>query len=78
MKALAREIAWFFLALFLSGPIAYIFGLLMNLEPEGLQMTKNEEVFQMEIFIIGGILGFLCTYLIRIIVWAVAKFLVDE
>lgn len=78
MKAFARELSWFFIAVFLSGPIAYLFGSLMNLEPEGASMTKTEEVFQMEIFVIGAIIGFLGTYLIRVIIWAVAKNLVSE
>lgn len=50
----------------------------MNLEPEGPSMSQTEEVFQMELFIIGGIIGFVSTYLMRIIIWAVAKFLISE
>ena len=78
MKVLARELSWFFIAVLLAGPVAYFFGYLMGLEPEKATLTINEEVFQMELFIIGAILGFICTYLIRIIIWAVVKFLADN
>ncbi len=79
MRALARELSWFFIAILLAAPIAYFFGFyLMNLEPEGPTLTKNEEVFYMELFIIGGILGFICTYFIRVIIWAVTKYLIVE
>jgi ABC-type multidrug transport system permease subunit len=78
MKAFAREIAWFFMAIVIAVPIAYLFAYLLSLEPQGPSLTISEEVFQMEFFIIGAILGFVCTYLIRIIIWAIAKFLISE
>jgi ABC-type multidrug transport system permease subunit len=78
MKALARELIWFFIAVILASPIAYFFGYVMGLEPEGAKMVIEEEVFQMEMFIIGGIIGFVCTYLMRVIIWAMAKFLIHE
>ncbi|MEQ9289274.1 MAG: hypothetical protein RIG77_20270 [Cyclobacteriaceae bacterium] len=78
MKALARELIWFFIAAILSIPIAYFFIYLMGLSPEGAQLSKTEEVFQMELFIIGAILGFVCTYFIRVIIWSVAKYLTED
>ena len=78
MKALARELIWFFIALILAIPVAYFFIYLMELTPEGTKLSKNEEIFQMELFIIGAILGFVCTYFIRVIVWSVAKHLTDN
>lgn len=78
MKALARELAWFFIAILLAAPVAYFFGYLMALEPEGTSMNNFEEVFQMELFIIGAILGFVSTYVMRVIIWAVAKYLIEE
>ena len=76
MKAFARELAWFFIAILIAIPIAYLFAHLMNLSPEGIKMTQHEEVFQMELFIIGAILGFICAYVVRMIIWAVTKYLV--
>lgn len=78
MKAFARELLWFFIAILLSAPLAYIFGYIMSLEPEGLTLTMQEEVFQMELFIVGGIVGFFGTYLIRVIIWAVYKHLIKD
>ena len=78
MKALARELIWFFIAVILATPIAYFFGYLTGLEPEGLQLTNDEEVFQMELFFIGWIIGFICTYFMRVIIWAVSKYLIKE
>jgi ABC-type multidrug transport system permease subunit len=78
MKAFARELVWFFMAILIASPIAYFFGYLMELKPEGPSMTTEEEVFQMELFIIGAIIAFISTYLMRVIIWAVAKFLITE
>ena len=78
MKALARELIWFFIAILLATPIAYFFGHIEGLKPEGAQMTIEEEVFQMEMFIIGFIIGFVCTYFMRVIIWAIAKILIKE
>jgi hypothetical protein len=78
MKALARELIWFFIAVILASPIAYFFSYVMGLQPEGPELEIVEEVFQMEMFIIGGIIGFVCTYLMRVIIWATAKFLIQE
>ncbi len=75
MKAFARELSWFFIAILLAVPVAYVFGYLMNLTPEGEIMTFSEEVFQMELFIVGAIIGFICTYLMRLIIWAVVEYL---
>ena len=78
MKALARELIWLFIAIILATPIAYFFGYLPGIKPEGLQLTNDEEVFQMELFIIGWIIGFISTYFMRVIIWAVSKNLIKE
>jgi hypothetical protein len=78
MRAFARELAWFFLAVVIAMPIAFFFGYLLNLKPEGPSLTFNEEVFQMELFIIGAIIAFVGTYLLRVIIWAMAKFLTTD
>ncbi|MCR9249859.1 MAG: hypothetical protein NXI20_05520 [bacterium] len=78
MKALARELLWFFTAVVLCMPIAYLFAYLLDLKPEGPTMTFNEEVFQMELFIVGAIIGFIGTYIMRVIIWAMKKYLIKE
>ncbi len=78
MKVLARELLWFFIAIILSAPLAYVFSYIMSLDPADITLTMEEEVFQMELFIVGGILGFIGTYLVRIIIWAVYKHLISD
>ena len=78
MKAFARELAWFFIAILIAIPIAYLFAHMMNLQPEGIKMTPHEEVFQMELFITGAVLAFICTYVMRVIIWAVSKYIINE
>ena len=78
MKAFARELSWFFIAILLATPVAFLFGYIMGLEPEGVTLTKTEEVFQMELFLIGAVLAFVSTYLMRIIIWAFSKYLINK
>ena len=73
MKGFAREVAWFFIAVILAIPGAYFFMYLMNLSPQGSTISSFEEVFEMELFIIGAIISFFCAYIIRIIIWAMVK-----
>ena len=78
MKILARELIWFFIALILAVPVAYLFSYSMGLEPEGITLSTEEEVFQLEFFIIGYCIGIICTYIMRIVIWAVTTYLINE
>ena len=78
MKAFAREIAWLFTAIVFAVPIGYLFGWMLELKPEDAQRTSIEEVFEMEMFLIGAIVGFVCTYLMRVFVWSLMKNLLNE
>lgn len=78
MKILARELIWFFIALILAAPVAYLFSYSMGLEPEGVTLSTEEEVFQLEFFIIGYGIGIVCTYIMRIVIWAVTTYLINE
>jgi multisubunit Na+/H+ antiporter MnhE subunit len=42
------------------------------------QLSTNEEVFEMEFFIIGFIVGFILTYFMRAIIWAVSRYLIPK
>jgi hypothetical protein len=77
MKVIARELIWFFIALILASPVAYYFSYIVGLEPEGVTLTMEEEVFQMEFFIIGYIIGIMGTYLMRVVLWAVSTYLIE-
>jgi hypothetical protein len=59
MKVVARELIWIFIALVLSAPVAYLFGNTLELRPEQEILSKTEEVFEMELYLIGGIIGFI-------------------
>jgi len=48
------------------------------LQPEGVQTTSIEEVFEMELFLIGAIIGFVCTYLMRVLIWSIMKNLIND
>ena len=72
MKIFAREVLWLFLALLCALPLAYGFVSLIKLVPESKLLTKDEEVFQMEFFLAGAILGFFGVYVMRVIMWAIS------
>ncbi len=78
MKVIARELVWLFIALILSMPVGYIFGTLLGLRPENDEPTSLEEVFEMEMFLIGAIIGFVLTYTMRVFMWAITKFVLSE
>jgi hypothetical protein len=78
MKVIARELVWLFIALMLSMPVGYIFGSLLGLRPENEELTSLEEVFEMEVFLIGAIIGFVLTYIMRVFMWAITKFALSE
>jgi hypothetical protein len=70
-KIVAREFVWFFVALVLAVPLSILFTYFIALEPEKAAPTMQELVFQLDIMIIGGILGLVFVYLVRLIKWAV-------
>lgn len=73
MKTVARELMWLMIALLLAIPIGYLFGTILELQPESDTTTKIEAVFEMELFIIGAIIGFVLTYVMRVFMWAISK-----
>ncbi|MFZ9981219.1 MAG: hypothetical protein ACO3FI_04210 [Cyclobacteriaceae bacterium] len=76
MKVIAREIFWLIVALILAAPVAWLFSYLLGLEPAGQIMTKEEEAFQMEFFIIGYVIGIVCTYVMRLVIWVIKKLVI--
>lgn len=72
MRIFAREILWFFIALLFAVPLAYLFVHLMNLTPEGIKLSQDERVFQMEFFFTGGFLGVIGVYIMRVIMWSIS------
>lgn len=78
MKIFAREFLWFITAIILALPVAYLFIEYMSLTPAGNQSTIQEQTFEMELFITGGIIGIIFTYIMRLVVWAIAKTIIEE
>ena len=72
MKIFAREVLWLFLAFLCAVPLAYGFVYLIKLIPESEVLTTDEEVFQMEFFFAGALLGFFGVYVMRVIMWAIS------
>ncbi|MAZ41186.1 MAG: hypothetical protein CMB93_00145 [Flammeovirgaceae bacterium] len=78
MKIFAREFLWFITAIILALPVAYLFIEYMSLTPAGNQSTIQEQTFEMELFITGGIIGIIFTYIMRLVVWAITKTIIEE
>ena len=78
MKIFAREFLWFITAIILALPVAYLFIEYMSLTPAGNQSTIQEQTFEMELFITGGIIGIIFTYIMRLVVWAITKTTIEE
>ncbi len=78
MKIFAREFLWFITAIILALPIAYLFLQYMALSPAGNQSTIQEQTFEMELFMTGGIIGIIFTYIMRLVAWAITKIIIEE
>ena len=78
MKIFAREFLWFITAIILALPVSYLFIEYLALTPAGDQSTIYEETFEMELFITGAIIGFILTYIMRLVIWSIKKILTEE
>lgn len=78
MKIFAREFLWFITAIILALPVSYLFIEYLALTPSGDQSTIYEQTFEMELFITGAIIGFILTYIMRLVIWSIKKILTEE
>ncbi len=78
MKIFAREFLWFITAIILALPVSYLFIDYLALTPSGDQSTIYEQTFEMELFITGAIIGFILTYIMRLVIWSIKKILIEE
>ena len=78
MKFFAREFLWFITAIILALPVSYLFIDYLALTPSGDQSTIYEQTFEMELFITGAIIGFILTYIMRLVIWSIKKILTEE
>ncbi len=78
MKIFAREFLWFITAIILALPVSYLFIEYLSLTPAGDQSTIYEQTFEMELFIMGALIGIIFTYIMRLVIWAIKKILIEE
>ena len=76
-KAVARELLWFFGAVIVAVPVAVLFNYMM-VETPVEDSGETVQVFEMELFIIGGVAGFIGTYFMRAVMWAAITVLTRE
>jgi hypothetical protein len=79
MKELvAKEFIFLFVALIVAIPVGIIYLYLVNFEP-GLHgsMTQDEKVLEMDLLLIGCLIGFIGVYITRLAVWAVKAVLIS-
>jgi hypothetical protein len=73
----AKEIVFLLAAVLLAVPAGLLFSYLVQLDP-GAQnsVPMDAVVFEVELLIIGGLIGFIGAYLMRLVVWAVKVLMV--
>jgi hypothetical protein len=72
---IAKEVLYFFIALVVAVPVSLFFLHLVNLQPAAPQLSQDEGVLEMDLLLIGAVLGFVGVYVIRLTVWAVKQLL---
>jgi len=76
MKAIfMRELFWFILTIVISLLLSLFFMELVNLSSSSVNLKDIEEIFTVQLYIIGCIVSFICIYIIRIIIITVKAFL---
>ena len=79
MKELvAKEFLYFFTALIVAVPMAFLFVYWMDFKPRASLLSADERVLEMDLLLIGGLLGFAGVYVARFTVWAVKKVLIPN
>ncbi|MBT1686938.1 hypothetical protein [Dawidia soli] len=72
-EIIAKELLYFFFAVITAIPVAFLFLHLLQLDPEHTRMGDDEHVLEVDLMLIGGALGFLGVYVMRLTVWAVKQ-----
>ena len=70
-----RELFWFILTIVISLLLSLFFMELVNLSSSSVNLKDIEEIFTVQLYIIGCIVSFICIYIIRIIIITVKAFL---
>jgi len=68
-----RELFWFVLSFVLSLVLAFFFLELLNLTASGRSLKRVEQVFSVQLYLIGCVVSFIAIYIVRIIVIALKR-----
>lgn len=76
-ELISKEFLYFFVGLIVALPMAFLFVYWVSFKPSGL-LTADEQVLEMDLLIIGGLIGFVGVYVARFAVWAVKNVLITK
>lgn len=68
-----KEFLFLVVALIVAFSFGFLFLYIVHLEPVGTALSEDEKVLEMDLFVIGCLLGFTGVYLVRLLLWAVKK-----
>ena len=71
-ELIAKEFMFLFLGILVAIPVGFIFLAAINFTPyTEIPMTKDNSVLEMDLLLIGAIIGFIGVYIARLAVWGV-------
>ena len=68
-----RELFWFVLSFVLSLVLAFFFLEVLNLTASDRSLKRVEQVFSVQLYLIGCVVSFIAIYIVRIIVFALKR-----
>ncbi|MAJ36319.1 MAG: hypothetical protein CMC19_09940 [Flavobacteriaceae bacterium] len=74
-KIIVRETFWFLLSVVLSLLLSFVFLEILQLTSTNRNMNKLEQVFSVQLYIIGCFMSIIFIYVVRVIAYAL-KFLI--
>jgi RsiW-degrading membrane proteinase PrsW (M82 family) len=77
-KTILREVIWFFVTIFLSVPLSFVFLYFLKLTSSQPTLNEVEKVFTIQLFLIGMLVMFLCIYVVRLIALGIKTLLGGE
>lgn len=72
-QLIAKELLFFFIAVLVAIPMAFAFVYAFHLEPQQKQAQQDVLVLEMDLLLIGGVLGLVGMYIMRLAMWAVRQ-----
>lgn len=72
-EILVREVFWFVIASLIALPLSFFFLGFLDLTSSSPKMNEIENIFYLQLFIIGWFISLICVYIIRVVVSAIIK-----